>query len=199
MTLAKNLLIAVLGIALAFGLYTIVKNRGLFSLQKPPEEVVATTTPPIEAPRLITYVSDTFGIAFSYPEGYVMKEIDADTKERRHTTITLVRQEEQLPPENGEGPPGIALDFYQNDLDRMTLNGWLNTAPSNFKLGSGAYASTTVAGIEAVQYRWSGLYEGETTAFLHKDNVVAVSVTFFSPEDELVAVYRALVRTLELR
>ncbi|HEY4526693.1 MAG TPA: hypothetical protein VJK53_02495 [Candidatus Paceibacterota bacterium] len=202
MTLVKNLIIAILGIALAFGLYVFVGRSGLIQPLGQKEEETATTTPPaVEAVQYIIYGNDTYGVTFHYPEGYVMKEFDLGDEERKHKAITLVRQEEATPPENGEGPTGISLDFYhtrsQNDLDQTTLHEWLDTASSNFTLGSGTHASTTVAGIEAVQYRWSGLHEGETTAFLHKGNVVAISVTYLSPEDEHVAVYRNLLQSLD--
>ena len=82
----------------------------------------------------------------------------------------------------------------------QSLFEWLKKGNSNYSPEDGmssALASTTVSGVEAVHYTWSGLYEGETTAFLHKDNVVAVSVTYLSPEEEHVAVYRNLLQSLE--
>ena len=197
MMLVKNLIIALVGIALALGLYVFVGRSGFIQPLGQKEEKTATTTPPVvERVQYITYGNDTYGVTFQYPEGYVMKEFDLGNEERKHKAITLVRKEEAMPPENGEGPTGISLDFY-HDVDQMTLHEWLDTTSSNFKLGNGAYASTTISGIEAVHYRWSGLYEGETTAFLHKDNVVAVSVTYLSPEEEHVAVYRNLLQSLE--
>jgi len=145
------------------------------------------------------YANGVYGISFQYPAGYVLTEREVGNAERGHYNITIVREEDATPPENGEGPTAITIDIYQNNIDNQTLIDWLtNTNASNFKLGDGAYASTTVNGTEAVSYRWSGLYEGETTAFLHDGNIIAVSVTYFTREDQIRADYYALLASLNL-
>lgn len=197
MILIKNVVIAIVGIALAIVLYSVfISDRAAPSSME--VEGMATTTPSVEEADDITYRNDTYGITFVYPEGYVMQQVDADNAERRHTTIMLIREEDTMVPESGEGPTAITLDFYRNSGNHMLLTDWLNTEPSNYKLSNGLLASTTVSGVEAVQYQWSGLYQGETTAFLHKDNIVAVSVTYLMPEDQNVAVYRSLLQSLVL-
>ena len=199
MVLIKNLIIAIVGIVLAVILYSAVTH-----LKEAPDltetDSLATSTPPAPEIDDITYRNDTFGITFAYPESYVMSQIDAGNAERRHTILTLIAEEEaSTTPAASEGPPAVAIDFYKNDLDKRSLTDWLKTADSNYTVGTSSIASTTISGVEAVQYQWTGLYQGETTAFLHKDNVVAVSVTYVSPEDQNVAVYRALLESIVLR
>jgi len=199
MVLIKNLVIAIVGVALALVIYAFVKE-GSFSLpQRMPSED-ATTTPPLveDEVQYMTYQSGTYGISFSYPEGYVMREENRGDMGRAHEAIVLVREEDSMIPENGEGPTAITFDFYGNSAEQSTLQDWLADPYSNFQLGSGEYASTTVSGTDAVQYRWSGLYEGESTAFLHRDTIIVVSVTYFSPEDQNVAVYREILQSLQL-
>lgn len=154
------------------------------------------------------YRSESAGVAFSYPADYVLTEAERGNAERSHYSIVLVRAEDAVVPENGEGPTAISIDIYQNNLDKQTLIGWLTDSnQSNFKLSpTGTYASTTVGvsggggrgEVEAVNYRWSGLYEGETTAFVHRDNIVAMSVTWLTPEDRIVSSYRSLMKSLSL-
>jgi hypothetical protein len=146
-----------------------------------------------------TYNNSTYGIAFNYPKGYVLSEGEKGNAERMHYAIVLVQEADAVLPQNGEGPTAITIDIYQNNLDKLSLLDWLNgTAVSNFKLGDGTYSSTTVGGKEAVSYAWSGLYEGETTAFLHKDNIVAVSVTRLTPEDTILTDYQELLSSVQL-
>ncbi len=145
------------------------------------------------------YANGTYGLSFQYPANYLLTEREVGNAERGHYTITLVQEADATPPENGEGPTAITIDMYQNGIDNLTLLAWLTaTNDSNFKLGDGTYASTTVDGTEAVSYHWSGLYEGETTAFLHNGNIVAVSVTYLTREDQIRADYYALLAFLNL-
>ncbi|HEY4520811.1 MAG TPA: hypothetical protein VJL57_00225 [Candidatus Paceibacterota bacterium] len=201
MTLIKNLIIALVGIALALGLYVVVKHSGLIQPLGQKEEDTATTTPSIveEKAHSITYRNNTYGIAFQYPERYVMEENSAvDGNGYSMHWITLFRSQDFPLPQNGERPPEITITIIE--MKGQSLFEWLKKGNSNYSPEDGmssALASTTVSGVEAVHYTWSGLYEGETTAFLHKDNVVAVSVTYLSPEEEHVAVYRNLLQSLE--
>lgn len=146
-----------------------------------------------------TYESEEHGIAFTYPDGFVLAETDAGNGEREHDTIVIVREEDATPVPDSEGPIAVTIDVYQNNLDNQTLLGWMTGSnQSNFKLGPGTYASSTVDGREAVTYRWSGLYEGETTAFLSDTDIVAVSVTSLTPEDETIDAYRMVLTSMRV-
>lgn len=151
------------------------------------------------ATEKITYSNSVYGISFTYPKGYVLTEGERGNAERAQYSIVLVAEADAMPPIDGEGPTAITVDIYQNNLDQLSLLDWLNgTAVSNFKLGDGTYSSTTVNGTEAVSYNWSGLYEGETTAFLHAGNIVVVSMTRLTPQDVIITDYRALLSSIEL-
>lgn len=188
-----------MAVSLAIGL--LVFGVILLFTYQPPQimqetDNMATTTPQLE---INTYRSDAYGISFTYPEGYVLTEAERGDGHRGHYSIVLMQQEDLPLPKNGEGPPAVTIDIYQNNLDQMSLVAWLTTTNAlNYKQGDGTYASTTVAGTEAIVNRWSGLYEGETTAFLHKDNLVAVSVTYFTPEDQIIDDYRGTISSLQL-
>lgn len=157
-----------------------------------------SSTPPITSTK--TYTNTAHGISFSYPADYVLTEGEHGNGERTHYAVVLMKQEDTPVPENGEGPTTITIDMYQNNSDNETLLGWLNgNASSNYKIATAPYAATTIAGKDAIRYPWSGLYEGETTAFLQKDDIIAVSVTFMSPNDEKIAAYRALLDSIQLQ
>ncbi len=142
------------------------------------------------------YANGTYGVSFAYPAGYLLSE--GETGEGSYA-VTLIREEDAVPVIGaGEGPTAVTLEFVPASED-FTLSDWLASPRSNFHLSDGTYASTTAAGKEAVHYGWSGLYEGETTAFLHEDWVVAVSVTYFSPADPIRSAYEQILETLRVR
>lgn len=126
------------------------------------------------------YSNAAYGLSFSYPSGYVLSEMDAPgSGERAHHVITLIRREDVPLPVDGEGPPAITIDIFQNDLDGASAETWIrNTSASNFKLGDGNLASTSVGGLLALSYRWSGLYEGTTIVVAQEKWVYAFTVTY---------------------
>jgi hypothetical protein len=129
----------------------------------------------------------------------VLAESEAGNAERAHHSISITKATNVPAPTAGEGPVSVTIDIYQNDLDRLSLIAWItNTSESNFKLGPGVMASTTVAGVEAASYTWSGLYEGESTVFLHGTNVVSVSGTHMDATDEMRDVYRSVLASVSI-
>ena len=146
------------------------------------------------------YYNDDFGISFAFPEAYVMGEKEVGTPERGHFTITLFDRSLIAAQEAGEQPPSIVLDFYQNDLDKLTLIDWLTkTAYSKLKLGSGKYESTEVAGREAVKFSWVEGYNGRTTAFLHGNAIVSVSGNYKNESDAIYADFDRVISSVALK
>ncbi|MDP3646110.1 MAG: hypothetical protein Q8R25_03410 [bacterium] len=145
------------------------------------------------------YTNAVYGISFQYPDTYEISEREAGDAHRGHYAITLTRKADLPPPQNGEGPPTVSIDIHQNDIDNMSLLGWLlGTNAGNFKLSDGTYASTTISGREAVRYRWSGLYEADAVAFLHNDWFVTISGTYLDPNDSIRRDFQTVVSSFIL-
>ena len=53
-----------------------------------------------------------------------------------------------------------------------------------------------VGGETAYTYTWSGLYEGRTTAIARGDTIVAISVTYMDPSDDILVAYDDVVSSL---
>lgn len=152
------------------------------------------------------YTSDTYGISFSYPKKYFLTEkLQPGSAERYHYVISLFEDTEfnrkLVAGEvlGTEGPVSISFDIYQNNLDKLTLLGWLNTGNSNFKLGDGKHELTKVNGKEAVKYSWDGLYQGDTVAWLSGDNLIAGSVTYNSSDDVIRQDFEKILETVKLK
>jgi len=148
------------------------------------------------------YVNSAYGIAFEYPDTYTLLEEDTGTGERYRYTIVLVDKELHANlPQNGEGPPSITLEFFQNNLDQISIEDWVRgTAFSNFKLSlDGVLKPATVGNAPALSYAWDGLYPAESTVFAHKSNIIMASVTFLTPEDHIRDDFKNILSTVELR
>ncbi len=143
------------------------------------------------------YANGTYGISFAYPASYLVAEGERGTVSRPHYAIVLTHEDDIEPPFGGEGPTTITIDIFPSA--GKTLDQWIATTPeSNVTLGSGELTDTTVNGVAAKTYRWSGLYEGESTVFMHQENIVMLSVTYLTPEDTIVADYTELRAQMQL-
>jgi len=153
------------------------------------------------APPPSTYSSSIYGISFSYSDTYALLEREAGNGERYHYVITLIDKDALANvPADGEGPPAISIDIFQNNLEKQKVEEWIRgNSFSNFKLSpDNALASTTVAGTEAYAYTWDGLYRGESTVFAHKENIIMMSVTSLSPADAIRADFSDILASLAL-
>lgn len=153
----------------------------------------------IPVPATTTYRNEAYGIEFKYPAGYLLTEGEHGDAHRGHYAIMLTREEDAQVPENGEGPTGITIDIYQNNIDQQSLLSWLTgTNASNYKLSGGTYEEANVDGEDAFTYHWSGLYEADSTIFRHNGNIFSVTVTYLTSEDANRTVYGEVVSSIDL-
>lgn len=139
------------------------------------------------------YRNADIGISFTYPKGYVKAE--GAIGETGAYAIEIVREEDAMTPENGEGPRSVSVRAYPSN--GVALEAWLSQARESNYYG-GPTSTATVAGKQAIAYPWEGLYQGRTTAFAHRDRVVLVTVTYDSPEDGILGAYQAVLSSLRL-
>ncbi len=164
-----------------------------------PEETFNSTD--IPAKIMVAYTNVEHGISFTYPDTYILNEMEVGNGERWHYNITLIDKEAAANvPQNGEGPISITIDIFQNNLDKLTIAEWVNNVSySNFKLIlGGALTSITLADKEALAYTWDGLYRGDSIVFEHDGNIVMLSVTYLSPEDDIISDFVNIALSLEL-
>ncbi|MES2437056.1 MAG: hypothetical protein V4519_03510 [Patescibacteria group bacterium] len=161
----------------------------------PPIVQTSTSTPQ----TLKSYQNIEHSIGFVYPSTYTLTQKELGNAERKHLRITLVS--DTTVRENSEGPTSINFDIYQNNLDKQTIASWVkNYSESNFKQSvvEGKYASTTVAGKEAITYTWDGLYQGDSYVFAHATNIIMASVTYLTPEDTIKKDFETILSNLKL-
>lgn len=146
------------------------------------------------------YTNSRLNISFEYPETYELTERTVVPPQGRHS-ITLIEKGTEPPAGIAtEGPPAITLDFFDKKTAVQSLGEWAKEQNvSNFNLGAGAFASTTVDGVGAIRYAWDGLYRGETVLFEHDRRIIAASVTYNSPTDNILKDFEDIVRSIELK
>lgn len=158
------------------------------------EEIVATNK---------QFSNSTYGLQFTYPEGYVLAEQDVgNSAQREHHVITLIRESDAAQiPEGGEGPTAITVDIFGNGLDKLGLEQWvMNTSASNYKLSTDqVLASTTVSGKPAVRYTWDGLYRGDSVVVQSSTLIYMFSVTYMDTAAPIRDDFSKLLGSVVLR
>jgi len=147
------------------------------------------------------YKNPTYGISFKYSDTYELGEREVGNGERYQYAILLADKELLANlPDASEGPPTITIQIFQNDIDKLGIENWVkNSSYSNYKLSpDGVLDSMTVAGAETLHYTWDGLYRGESYVFANRDNIVMMSVTYLSQEDQIRKDFAKLISSLSL-
>ena len=187
----KNITIVILGVAIVIAI--IFWPKGDTSV------VLAPTT-------YSTYADQALGISFTYSNGYFLEERDIDTTRRLHRQIILMEDNEwnrklaRGEIKDTEGPPAITVDIFQNDLDRQSAREFITGSNnSNYKLGPGTISTSTKGDTVGLEYPWSGLYEGRSFVVANEDYVYMFSVSYLSPEDQIIDDFEALLKTVTIR
>lgn len=151
-----------------------------------------------------TFTSHAYGISFSYPENYFLEEKETGTPQRSRHSIIITKdtKENRLlregKSEDRKEPTSITIDIYKN-FENQNAETWIKgNSNSNYKLGDNEIQTITVSGIDALSYRWNGLYGGNSIVLRHKGNIVMMSVTFLELSDEIVRVFESVIETLSL-
>lgn len=144
------------------------------------------------------------GISFNYPANYFLEVKDTGSPQRKRTNIILTEdtEENRLVREGKssprEGPTAITVDIFQN-IEQATPESWVRgNSNSNFKQAYGEPTIFTYKDRDAVSYRWSGLYEGQSVVFAHDGNIIMASVTFITDHETIVRDFENLLESVEL-
>jgi hypothetical protein len=161
---------------------------------------VSTSTPSTAQERpLKTYYDEKYGIAFNFPDNYAVQEHDSTEGTKHHTIVVGDEAALANPQANGETPPVITIDIYNNPT-KQSAEKWIKGNDfSNYKLsGNAILASTSVAGIPALAYPWDGLYQSTSIVFPNKGKMYMISVGYISPQDQIYKDFPKVVASIQL-
>lgn len=151
------------------------------------------------------FESEDLGLSFEYPNDYFLEVKSTGNAERYRFTIVLTedteanRQIRDGEVVGGEGPTAITVDVFQNTPESYTPLSWVQDVNhSNFKLSNGQTATTTVSGLPAVSYQWSGLYEADATVTATARWVYSFTATYIASTDRTRADLVELIKTVKI-
>ena len=185
----RGLALLVAGVALLMivgGVYYLSTRPEKVPRDETPEPQV-TNTPPA-ASQVQTYTLDS-GLSFKYPSTYVaispeMLELMAEE------TVTLFDKDDyedlQNSTEPREGPISITVQVFDNP-NNDSAGTWITEQASsvNYDADLGRLQPREVGSEDGVAYRFTGLYEGDATAFAHGGKIYLFSVTWMGPNDAI--------------
>lgn len=152
-----------------------------------------------------TYASQTYGLTFSYPSSYILKETTIEGDQGSIGTALVLHDKAFKQPENGEGPPGITISIYDTvpapKAGQSASQIWIATSPySNFNLSSMEKPGlSNVDNQEAYLYTWDGLYPSTTLVTEHKGRLLVFTVMYDGASDmETREEFTNLMETLDL-
>src|SRR3989344_4569950 len=144
---------------------------------------------------MLRYSSEE-GVSFLYPDTYELSSRTEGNGERSWDVLVLLPKG-YVPPQNGEGPPVIALSIF-NNVEGYPLETWIKgDAKSNWKLAAdpGGLGSMTVGGEPALAYKYSGLYETSAVAVAHGGKIFLFEAGWPAPPDRIVEGFQNLLNT----
>ncbi len=156
-----GLVVAVLAVLFvayyAFSVYLVSKLDGTGGVHAPAE----TTQ---------QYSSED-GVTFMYPDAYRLTSEKHTVGTTTWDSIVFV-DKNYVPPVNGEGPTAISMSVFENPKG-LTLEQWIKNEPqSNYKLSlDGTFTAGSIGGEPSLSYQYSGLYQFDAVAVLHKGKV----------------------------
>jgi|CXWL01.1.fsa_nt_gi hypothetical protein len=161
------------------------------------EKPVSVVTSPKE------YTSPALGISFEYPALYFIIEMEQGGANNTHAIILAEDTEENRDVFAGkspgrEGPPTIGVYVYALPSGE-TLESWIrNTNESNFSIShEKVLIPTTVAGLSALSYTWSGLYEGHTVGVVSGGKIFLFTENYLTQEDRIRADFVGVLKSVK--
>lgn len=165
--------------------------------------VLLYLTPTNKEERSASYASSRYGLSFQYPQNYFVALERTFDGEREQHAIVLAEDTvavRELFSDQGsatEAPPTITITIFQNNLDRYTLQSFVEgTNSSNFKLSDGKRTEVIVGGETAWHYRATDLYENDNIVVVRPDYVYMLTAFFNSPEDQILKDFGAILKTI---
>jgi hypothetical protein len=142
-----------------------------------------------------TYESSTYNFSFEYPSDFEITERNLDINGEGLLVLTLLPRDSSVA-ENGEGPAAVSVIVTVNPtttplrevIERLQFTG-----------DGGQLTDTTLAGLPAVSYRTTGLYEADNVALSHNSRIYIISAAWISRDDPNLAAFKTIMETFEVR
>lgn len=148
------------------------------------------------------YRNDELGFSYRYPEGvkgYVLVDNESGEEDVILSLALFDRGEYEDLIESQiarEGPPAITLMVFESEGHQNAADWASQTLRSNLGLGDGVMTEIFVAGVNGVDYNWSGLYQGRSVVLLKNNLIFMFSVQYLNPEDKITSDFNHILETI---
>lgn len=143
----------------------------------------------------LTYESDIYAFSFEYPDSYEVTERNLDINGEGLLVLTLLPRDSSAP-ENGEGPAAVSVIVTVNPTTTPLKQ---VIAQLQFTGEGGELTDTTLAGLPAVSYSTTGLYEADNIALSHSDRIYIVSAAWLSRDDPNLAAFSTITESFAVK
>ena len=192
----KTAIAVVIAVIVVFGAFA------LFGGQSMP--LVTDQVPTEGKASMLPYANEEYGISFEYPSNlFLFERTDVGTPENPQLAVVLVEDTQEnrdvlegRATEAREGANGITVEAYQNP-NSLSASDWVQNS-TNWTVATSEATSVTVAGHEGVTYTWSGLYEGKSVVLTNADKAYVLSVSWMTPEDQIIRDFDMVLNTLSI-
>lgn len=175
--------------AIAVVVALVVVGAGFYFFNNAQAPVIPETG---EKAAMLPYKNEAFGLSFEYPSTlYMLERSDVGTPEAPQLALFLAENTEEnrdvlegKSTEPREGPTGIAVTVFPNK-ENLSASDWVKN-DTNWTVANSGATPVVVNGNEGVSYTWSGLYEGRTVVLTKGDKAYVFSVTWLTPEDQII-------------
>jgi hypothetical protein len=138
------------------------------------------------------YVSEHWGVAFEYPDGFVVDESEID-----RGTIELWTQEDYAKIQQNEFagselPANVGVAVRENPVN-LPLRDWVEQ--DNWFVNPTDFQAIAIAGREGLMFRGTGLYENQYVVVAEGDRVLVVS---FAASTAYEAAFEQVLETMRL-
>ena len=149
---------------------------------------------------MVPYENAAYDISFQYPSSLYVREVEAGTPDNPQHAIVLVKDTEEnralldgTSETATEGPTAITIDIYENE-DGLSVRDWVQES-TNWTVANSGANDAEVAGKQGISYGWSGLYEGTSYVIPYNDRMYVFSVSWLSPDDQIVRDFNMVLMT----
>jgi hypothetical protein len=150
----------------------------------------------VAPPASLTYHSEHVGLDFNYPTTYTLTTRHDSYAGAEIHVLTLLDASVQVP-DMSEGPAAISIIEIPITAT-TTLAQWVReNSISNFYLSPDqTLSSTTVGGVDALAYRYSGLYESDAIAVEHGGKIFIFAGAWLDANDAIRADFKNILASV---
>lgn len=191
--------LAILVLIILFGVLWMMRDLPVANPYDDQTDLSQTSTAThVGEDSMTTYVNVADHFSFEYPSSLYLKQRSVSRGEEPKLSIVLVRNtDENVDFVEGrtqdvrEGPTAVTFEVYDNPTN-LSPEAWAEQ-DKNWGIHASSVSVVAVDGVNGSSYAWSGLYEGRSVILPQGEDMIVLSVTWMSPEDQILKDFETIL------